>query len=103
AIQPRDGFGVVIEDFRPRVHHHADGFLVALKVRYENFHLAAGGLAADLLNHHDERARAAEDIVVAIDAGDDGKFETEGSHGFRHAARLIEIDRVRTAFGHRAE
>ncbi len=45
-------------------------------------------------------ARTTDEIVVAIDAGDDGMLQAKCGHGFSHAARLVKIDRLRAAFGH---
>ena len=70
AIEARDGLGVVVEDFGAGVDDGADGFVVALEVGDENFDAAAGSLAANFLDDQSEGARAAEEIVVAIDAGD---------------------------------
>ena len=70
AIEARHAFSVVIEHFRARFDDDADGFCVALKVGDEDFNAAAGGLAANFGDDHGEGARAAEIVVVAIDAGD---------------------------------
>jgi hypothetical protein len=48
-------------------------------------------------------ASAADEIVVAVDAGDDGVIQAQRSHGLGHAAWLVEVNRLGTAFGHRAE
>ena len=103
AIEARHGLGVVIEDFGAGVDDDANGFFAALEVGDENFDAAAGSLAADLFDDHGEGAGAAEEIVVAIDAGDDGVFEAKGGDSFSHAAGLVEVDGLGAAFGHGAE
>ena len=103
AIEARNGFGVVVEDFGAGFNDHADGFFVALEVGDEDFDLAAGSLAANFFNDLNEGAGAAEDVVVAIDAGDDGEFEAEGGDGFGDAARLVKVDGIGAAFGDGAE
>ena len=64
----------------------------------------AGSLTANLRNEQGEGARAAEEIVVAVDAGDHCVFEgAKGGDGLGHAAGLIEVDRLGAALGHGAE
>ena len=103
AIEARYGFGVVVQHFRVRVDDDADGVFAALEIGDENFDLAAGSLLADLFDDEREGACAAEDIVIAVHAGDDGVLEAEGGDGFRHAAGFVKIDGVGTALGHGAE
>jgi len=103
AIEARDGLGVVVEHFRAGFDDDADGFGVASEVGDEDFDAAAGGLAADLVDHHGEGARAADQIVVAIDAGDDGVLQAEGGYGFSDAARLVEVDGLGATLGDGAE
>ena len=47
--------------------------------------------------------RAADQIVVAIDAGDHGMLQAQRGHGLGDAARLVKIDRLGAALGHGAE
>ena len=103
AIEARHGLSVVVEHFGAGFDDDADGFVVALEVGDENFNAAAGGLAANFFNDHGEGARAADEVVVAIDAGDDGVLQAERGHGFGDAARLVEVDGLGTALGHGAE
>ena len=46
-----------------------------------------------------EDASAAQVVVVAIDAGDDGVFESELGDGFGDAARLVQVDRLGRPLG----
>ena len=103
AIEARDGLGVVVQDFGRGFDDDADGFAVALEVGDENFDAAAGGLAANFVDDHGEGARAADQIVVAIDAGDHCVLQAERGYGLRHAARLVEVDGLGAALGHGAE
>ena len=103
AIEARDGLGVVVEDLGAGVDDGADGFAVALEVGDEDFDAAAGGLAANLFDDQGEGARAADEVVVAIDAGDDGVLQAERGHGFGDAAGLVEVDGLGAALGHGAE
>ena len=75
AIEPRDRFGVVVQHLGLGLDHDADSFFLALKVRDKDFHLAAGRLAANLLDHHRKGACASKNVVVTIHAGDDRMFE----------------------------
>ena len=93
----------MVEDLGAGFDDEADGFLVALKVGDEDFDLTAGSLAANFIDHHDEGAGATDNVIVAIDAGDDGKLEAEGSDGFGDAAGLVEVDGLGAAFGDGAE
>ncbi len=95
AVEARDGFGVVVEDFGAGVDNDADGVFVALEVGDEDFDLTAGRLAANLVDDRGEGTSSAEDVVVAIDAGDDGELEAERGDGFGDAARLVEVDGAR--------
>ena len=103
AIEPRDGFRVVIEDFRPRIDDSLNRFAVALEVGDEDFDATAWGLAANLIDDHGEDARAAHQIVVAIDAGDHCVLQAERGHGFRNAAGLVQVNGLGAALGHGAE
>ena len=103
AIEARHGLGVVVEHFGAGLDDGADGFAVALEVGDEHFDAAAGGLAANLFDDQGEGARAAEQIVVAIDAGNDGVVQAERGDGLRDAAGLVEVDGLGAAFGHGAE
>jgi hypothetical protein len=103
AIEARDGLGVVVEDLGVGVDDNFDGVFVALEVGDEDFDLAAGRLFADLFDDQGEGAGSAEDIVIAIDAGDDSEPEAERGDGLGDAARLIHVDGLGTALGHGAE
>ena len=89
----------MVEDLGAGFDDDADGFLVALEVGNEDFDAAAGGLAANLVDDHGEDARAADEVVVAIDAGDDGVLQAERGDGFGDAARLVEVDGLGAALG----
>ncbi len=103
SIEPRHGFRVVVKDFGPGFDNNADGLLVALKVGDEYLGATAGRLAANLVDHHGEGARSADEIVVAIHAGDNRVLQAECGHGFSHAARLVKVDGLWPAFGYSAE
>ena len=103
AIEAGHRLGVVIQDFGFCLDDDGDGFAVSLEVGDEDFDAASGRLVADLVDDHGEDASAAEEIVVAVDAGDDGVFEAEGGDGFGHAAGLVEVDGLRAALGDGAE
>ncbi len=47
--------------------------------------------------------RAAHQIVVAGDAGDDGVLQAQRGDGFSHTAGLVEVDGLGTALGHGAK
>ena len=84
-------------------NHNTDSLFLALKIRHQDFHLAARSLAANLLDHHGEGARAPENIVVSIHAGDHRMFELENRDCFRHPAWFVEVDGLRPALGYGAE
>ena len=71
AIEARHRLGVVVEHLGAGFDDDADGLAVALEVGDEHLDAAAGSLAANLFDDHGEGARAADEIVVAVDAGDD--------------------------------
>ena len=103
AIEARDRFGVVVEHLGAGLDDDADGFAVALEVGDEDFDAAAGGLAANLFDDQGEGARAAEEVVVAIDAGDHCVLQAERGHCLGDPARLVEVDGLGAALGHGAE
>jgi len=103
AVKARHGFGVVVEHFRFGVDYNFDGFAIALEVGDEDLDAAAGGLLSNLLNDHREDACSAKEVVITIDTGDDGVFETESGDGFSYAAGLVEVDGFGAAFGDGAE
>ena len=103
AIEARDGFGIVVEDFGAGFDDEADSFFVALEVGDEDFDLAAGGLAANFVDDHNEGAGSSDDVVVAIDAGDDGELESELSDRFGalpvEAENLLKLQAARIELG----
>ena len=103
AIEARDGFGVVVEHFGAGIDDNPNCFGLSLEVWDQDFDLAAWSLAANLVDDHGEGSCAADQIVVAVNAGDDGVLQAENRDGFGDAARLVEVDGFRTAFGYRAE
>ena len=102
-IQPRHRFGVVVQHLRLGLDHNPDRFLLPLEIGHQHFHLAPRRLAADLPDHHGERARAAQYIVIPVHAGDHGVLQIEDRHRFRHPPRFVEVDWLRPALGHRAK
>ena len=60
----------MVQHLGPALNHNPDRFLVALKVGDQHLNPAAGSLAANLLDDQGEGARATEQIVVAVHAGD---------------------------------
>ena len=103
AVEARHGLDVVVQDLGARGDDQLQRFVDALEVRREDLDAAAGGLQADLLDDVDEGLRRADVVVVAVHAGDDGVLEAELRDGVGHAPRLIEVDRLGLALGHRAE
>ena len=83
--------------------HHAQRLFVALEVGDQHLDRQSGHAAADLADGVGEDARAANVVVVAVDAGDDGELQSQLLDGFGHAARLVEIDGCGRALGHGAE
>lgn len=92
AVEAGDGFGVVVEHIGGGIDDDFHGVVGALEIGDEDFDFAAGDAFADGLDAEGEEECAAVFAVVAIDAGDDGVLEAEGSDGFGDAAGLIEID-----------
>ena len=93
----------MIEDLGLCVDDGLDGFAIALEVWDEDFDATPGSLTPDFFDDHREDASAADKVVIAVDAGDDGVFEAEGRDGFGDAAGLVEIDGLGSAFGNGAE
>ena len=103
AVEAGDGFGVVIEDVGAGVHEEFHGFARALKVGHEDFDAAGGEALADGADGHGEQEGAAVLAVIAVDAGDDGVFQSHGLDGFGDAAGLVHVDFERGAFLNGAE
>ncbi len=103
AIEARHGLGVVVQHFGFGFDDDSNRFTVALKIGDQHFDAAAGSQPADLFDDHGECARASDEIIIAIDAGDDGVLQAEGGDGFGDAAGLVEIDGLGPAFGHGAK
>ncbi len=93
----------MVQDFGARIYDELASCLDALKVRREYFHLAAGGLFANLLDDVDEGLRGAHIVVVAVHAGDDGVLQAKLSDGVRNALRLLVVDGFGLALGYGAE
>ena len=89
----------MVEDLGAGLDDDADGFGIALKVGDEDFDAAAGRLAANLFDDHGEDARAADEVVVAVDAGDDGVLQAQCGDSLGDAARLVEVDGLGAALG----
>ena len=79
------------------------GFVQALEIRDQHFHAAAGESSANLPDGFRKNARAAQVIVVAVHAGDDGMLQAQRRDGFGYAAGLVPIDRPGPSLGDRAE
>jgi len=103
AIEARNGLRVVVEDLGAGFDDNANGFAAALKVWDQDLAAAAWGLAANLGNDQSKGARATDQIIVAIDAGNDGMLQAERSDSLSHAAGLVKVDGLGAAFGHGAE
>src|SRR5580698_5875933 len=103
AIEARHRFGVVVQDIGLSIDYGTDRFRVSLKIGNEHFDAASRSLPANLVDDHGENARTADEVVIAIDAGDDGMFEAEGCNGFSDAARLVEVDGLWATFGYRTK
>ncbi len=81
----------------------AQRLFLALEVGREDLDARARRLQANLADHLDKRLRGAQVVVVAVDAGDDRMRQPKLRHRIRDAARLVEVDRLRPALGHRAK
>src|SRR5208283_663990 len=103
AVKTRDGFGVVVQDVGPRAHHNAQRLVQSLKIGDKNLDAATWHAPADLANRFGEHARAAYVVIVAIDAGDHRELQRQLFHRFGDTARLVVINRLRTALGHGAK
>ena len=102
-VQPRHGFGVVVQNVGMRIHDDLHGRVRALKIGHQHFHFAARNALANRRDREREQFRPAVFAVVAIDAGDHGILQPQHSASLRHAPRLVVIDRQRRALLHGAE
>ncbi len=103
AIEPRHGFGVVVENVGLGVKHDLESFIQTLKVGDQDFDPAAGSHLTNLADGFGKHARAAPIVVIAIDAGDDRMPQAESGNCFGNPRRLLPVDGPRLAFGHGAE
>src|ERR1019366_933839 len=103
AIQARHGLGVVVQDVGPGVEHDLQAVLAALEVGDEHFDRAVRLAAADFADGFGKAPGAAEVVVIAIDAGDDGELESQPGDRLRDAARLVKVDSFGASLGHGAE
>src|SRR4029077_18789891 len=71
--------------------------------RNQDFHPAIWHQLANLTDGFGENARAAQVVVIAIHAGDDGVLQTERGNGFGYPPRLVPRDGTGLAPGHRAK
>src|SRR5579859_475401 len=102
-IEPGHSLCVVVEHVRPSFKHDPQRLFNTLKIGNEHFDSAIRGQFADCLYGFGKNARASNVVVIAIHASDNGMFQPQSGDGFRHAAWLFPIDRLRTAFRYGAE
>ena len=76
---------------------------MSLEVGNQHFDAAVGRHAADLLDGHGEHARAAQVVVVAIDAGHHRVLQSQLRHRIGNAPRLVKINRPGMSLGNGAE
>ena len=81
----------------------AQRFFQPLKVRNQYFDSTIRYQFANLADGFGENPCAADVVIVAVHAGDDGVLEPEGGYGFRDAARFIPVNRLGTPLRHRAK
>ena len=103
AIEARHGLGVVIQDVGPRVNDDAQGLVDTLEVRDQDFDGTAGLRFTNPTDDVGENRGSADVVVIAIDAGDYGKFQSELLNGFGDAARLVVVDRFGAPLRYGAE
>jgi hypothetical protein len=83
--------------------HGAQRGFEALEVGDQDFDPAAGRELANEADGFGEDFGAAEVVVVAIHAGDDGVLQAERGDGFGDALRFVQVNGAGAAFGNGAE
>src|SRR5439155_20520218 len=96
-------FCVVVENVGSCIEHDAQRFFYSLKIGDQNFDSAIGSDFSHFADGFGKNACAAEVIVIAIHAGDDGVLQLECCHSFGYATRFVQINRLWTSFGHGAK
>ena len=91
AIQPRNGFGVVVQHVGTGCHDNLERFAAALEIGHQHLHAAPGMTLANCVYRKREQLGAAIRAVVAVDAGNHGVTQPHGDHGFGYAAGLVVI------------
>jgi len=104
AVQPRDSFGVVVEDVWLDGQDGIKSIPVATEIGDQHFDFATRNAPANFFNGACENVGATIGLVVAIDAGDNSVTKTHTASRFGHANRLFFVRRAdRSAGRHRAE
>ena len=101
-VQPRNGFGVVIEHVGPGIEHRVERLLVALKIRNQDFDPAFRQARPCFADRSREDRRAAVREIIAIDGGDDDVVQVEDLNRVRYPGGFAGIDRAGAAVRHRA-
>ena len=97
VIQPRDGFDVVIQNFRPLIENQLQGIPVAAEIGDEDFDVRAWRLRANLADRFRPHFGAAVFQFVTIDTGDDDMAKLHRCNGMADAPWLIQIECRRPA------
>src|ERR1700688_2212107 len=103
AIETGHGFSIVVEDVGPGIEHDFQWLFQTLKIRDQDFNAAIWNEFANLADGFGENFSAAYVVVIAVDAGHYGMFQTQRGNGFGDAAGFVPVDRLWAAFGYGAE
>jgi hypothetical protein len=107
AVQPRDGFHVVIENVRRGIEHACDGIQITAKIRRQNLDARVGKGLPHLANGLAKMPRTSVRKIVAIDRGDHHITQFPACGGAGNIGGFAAIEReflfVRRAFRNRAE
>jgi hypothetical protein len=93
----------VIQDIGLGVENRLQAIFMALEIGDQHLNRTVWLQEANLADGFGKHLSASEIVVVAINAGDDRKLESEFGNRFGDAARLIEIDWLRTPLGYSAK
>ena len=94
AVQPRHGFGVVIEHVGLRIEHDSQRLFQTLKIGDEDFDATIRRQFANLADGFGKNTGTADIVIVAVHARHDGVFQSESGDSLGDALGLIPIDRL---------
>ena len=101
--EPFHRFEVVVEDVRPRFHHHLQRPVTIIEIRYQHLDHDARIHGPDRFDGLLEMLGAAIPEVIPGDGGNDDMAELHPAGRLRHAERFVRLEGIGLGGLHRAE